>query len=154
MPGSLVRVPLRRRSELGVVLRLGTDQSILPSKLKMLYEVVQEYPVLTAELLDLCSLGQSAPVNGPEADARSGDFPAAIRRADEPEETRHVWPAGASPSSLMSYDSDWKANGHLGEAGYCALLMRNYRLYSLVPLFCKRTGISVSACQALLTKAG
>ena len=43
--GSLVRIPLRRRSELGVVLRLGTQQIIAPGKLKMLYEVLQDYPV-------------------------------------------------------------------------------------------------------------
>ncbi|NCG08700.1 MAG: primosomal protein N', partial [Verrucomicrobia bacterium] len=51
--GSLVRIPLRRRSELGVVLRLGSEQEIPPGKLKMLYEVVQDYPVLTAELIEL-----------------------------------------------------------------------------------------------------
>ena len=31
--GSLVRIPLRRRSELGVVLRFGTEQIVPPGKL-------------------------------------------------------------------------------------------------------------------------
>ena len=51
--GSLVRIPLRRRSELGVVARLGTDQVVPPGKLKMLFEVVQPYPVLPPDLMDL-----------------------------------------------------------------------------------------------------
>lgn len=51
--GSLVRIPLRRRSELGVVLRFGTEQVVPPGKLKMLFEVVQPYPVLPPDLIEL-----------------------------------------------------------------------------------------------------
>ena len=48
--GSLVRIPLRRRSELGVVTRFGTDQEVPPGKLKMLFEIVQPYPVMPPDL--------------------------------------------------------------------------------------------------------
>ena len=48
--GSLVRIPLRRRSELGVVTRFGTDQEVPPGKLKMLFEIVQPYPVMPPAL--------------------------------------------------------------------------------------------------------
>ena len=51
--GSLVRIPLRRRSELGVVTRFGTDQEVPPGKLKMLFEIVQPYPVMPPDLMQL-----------------------------------------------------------------------------------------------------
>ena len=65
--GSLVRIPLRGRSELGVVIQLGSSQDIAPGKLKMLYEVVQEYPVLTADLLQLYHWAQKYYATTPEA---------------------------------------------------------------------------------------
>ena len=36
--GSLVRIPLRGRSELGIVIQVGSRQDIAPGKLKILYE--------------------------------------------------------------------------------------------------------------------
>ncbi len=51
--GSLVRVPLLRRNELAVVRQFGLKEDYPLSKLKFLYEVVQPFPVITPDLLEL-----------------------------------------------------------------------------------------------------
>ena len=65
--GSLVRIPLRRRSELGVVLRFGTEQVVPPGKLKMLFELVQPYPVLPPDLMELFRWAQQYYAATPES---------------------------------------------------------------------------------------
>ena len=65
--GSLIRIPLRRRSELGVVKRFGTDQIVPPGKMKMLYEVVQDYEVLPPDLMKLYDWVRSYYAATPEA---------------------------------------------------------------------------------------
>lgn len=51
--GSLVRVPLGRRSELGMVAEIDPELDIEPAKLKYVHTLEQPFPVLTAELLEL-----------------------------------------------------------------------------------------------------
>lgn len=81
--GTLVRMPLRRRSELGVVTRLSTDQVLPPGKLKMLYSVVQPYPVMTAELIELYRWALRYYATTPEA-LLEAMIPTAIRRGMQP----------------------------------------------------------------------
>ena len=45
--GHLVRVPLRNKHELGIVVSLGSKQSIASDQLRCLLEIVQEHPVMT-----------------------------------------------------------------------------------------------------------
>ena len=51
--GSLVKVPLRNRSEVGIVSQIGTGQVIPKGKLKFIYEVINKIPALTPDLLKL-----------------------------------------------------------------------------------------------------
>lgn len=146
VPGSLVRVPLRRRSELGVVLRLGTDQSIPPGKLKMLYEVVQEYPVLTAELLDLFRWAVRYYASSPEA-VLEAMIPAAIRRGMKPKKLRYM-AAGASPSADELVQLEKRAPRQAELLRFIQAQLKPQPRAAVL----KRMGISVSACQALLTK--
>lgn len=51
--GSLVRIPLGRRSELGIVAQLAPEPDIAASRLKYVHTLEQPFPVLTPELLHL-----------------------------------------------------------------------------------------------------
>jgi len=53
--GGLVRIPLQNRTCLGVVTRLGSEQSVPAGKLKYLLEALYDSPVLTPELLELAN---------------------------------------------------------------------------------------------------
>lgn len=87
--GLLVRIPLRRRSELGVVTRFGTDQVVPPGKLKMLFEVVQPYPVLPPDLMKLFRWAQQYYAATPEAILETM-IPAAIRKGMKPKTRRYI----------------------------------------------------------------
>ena len=87
--GSLVRIPLRRRSELGVVTRFGTDQAVPPGKLKMLFEVVQPYPVLRPDLMELFYWAQNYYAATPETILETM-IPAAIRKGMKPKTRRYI----------------------------------------------------------------
>ena len=51
--GSLVRIPIRKKSELGVVEELAKTEDVSEDRLRNLLEVVYECPVLTPDLLAL-----------------------------------------------------------------------------------------------------
>ena len=87
--GSLVRIPLRRRSELGVISRFGTEQDIPPGKLKMFYEIVQPYPVLPPDLMELFRWAQQYYAATPEAILETM-IPAAIRKGMKPKTRRYI----------------------------------------------------------------
>ncbi|MFP4282799.1 MAG: primosomal protein N' [Opitutales bacterium] len=57
--GSLVRVPLGRRSELGVVTALDIVPELPPARLKYLHAIEQPFPVLTPDLLRLAEWMQA-----------------------------------------------------------------------------------------------
>lgn len=48
--GHLVRIPIRNKSELGVVVQLSSEQIISNEKIKYVLELVQSEPVLTEDL--------------------------------------------------------------------------------------------------------
>jgi primosomal protein N' (replication factor Y) len=52
-PGCLVRIPLGRRSELGIVKALDPELEIAPERLKFVHTLEQPFPVLSADLLQL-----------------------------------------------------------------------------------------------------
>ncbi len=51
--GSLVRIPLGRRAELGIVTAVGIDPELPPERLKFVLALEQPFPVLTSDLLAL-----------------------------------------------------------------------------------------------------
>jgi primosomal protein N' (replication factor Y) len=51
--GSLVQMPIRGRKEIGIVSALNVEIDFPVSKLKQIYKLVNELPVITPELLDL-----------------------------------------------------------------------------------------------------
>ncbi len=144
--GSLVRIPLRRRSELGVVTKLGSDQEIPPGKLKMLYEVVQDYPVLTPDLLDLFHWAQRYYATSPEA-MLEAMIPTAIRRGMKPK-TRLYIAAGREPAA-----SDWEAlETRAPKQAELLRFMRQQLKPQPRATILKRMRISASACEALVKK--
>ncbi len=89
VPGSLVRVPLRKRSELAVITRIGTEQAIPPGKLKMLFELVQAYPVLPPDLMEVFNWARRYYASTPEA-ILEAIIPAAIRRGVGAKKRRYI----------------------------------------------------------------
>ena len=144
--GSLVRIPLRRRSELGVVTRFGSDQVIPPGKLKMLFEVVQDYPVLPPDLMALFRWAQQYYAATPEAILETM-IPTAIRKGMKPKSRCYI-SDGKAPTAeeLQALDS---------RAPKQAELLRFIR-QQLKPLpradVLKRMKISASACEGLVQK--
>ncbi len=77
--GCLVRVPLLRRNELAVVRQFGLREAFPISKLKYIYEIVQPYPVITPDLLQLAEWMQSYYLSTAESIVEAM-VPAAVRR--------------------------------------------------------------------------
>ena len=77
--GMLVRVPLRGRTELGIVTALSSQQSIAPARLKLIYDCVQEQPVMTPDLMALYQWALVYYIATPES-MFEAMIPAAIRR--------------------------------------------------------------------------
>lgn len=144
--GSLVRIPLRRRSELGVVSRFGTEQEIPPGKLKMFYEVVQPYSVLTPDLLKLYHWVRAYYNASPEA-VLEAMIPVAIRRGMKAKTRRYIMAAKAPKvEEIEALES---------RAPKQAALLRFIR-QQIKPLpradILKRMKISASACDGLVAK--
>lgn len=144
--GSLVRIPLRRRSQLGVVMRMGTDQEVPPGKLKMLFEVVQEYPVFTADLIALFRWSLTYYATTPEALLETM-IPAAIRKGMKAK-TRLYISAGKAPTA--------DELAQLGKRAPKQAALLEFIRQQLKPLaradVLKRMQISASACEALVSK--
>jgi primosomal protein N' (replication factor Y) len=144
--GSLVRIPLRRRSELGVVLRFGTEQVVPPGKLKMFYEVVQPYPVLPPDLMKLYHWVREYYSATPEA-VLEAMIPVAIRRGMKVKKRRYI--TGAKAPTAEEFAALEK------RAPKQAELLRFIR-QQLKPLpradILKRMKISSSACDGLVAK--
>ena len=77
--GCLVRVPLLRRNELAVVRHFGLREAFPVSKLKYIYKIVQPYPVMTADLLQLAEWMQGYYLSTAESIVEAM-VPAAVRR--------------------------------------------------------------------------
>ncbi len=144
--GSLVRIPLRHRSELGVVTQLGTKQEISPNKLKTFYGLVQDCPVLTSDLLKLYYWAQSYYACSPEA-MLEAMIPAAIRRGMKPKMRRYI-AIGQMPSK-----EDWAALKKRApkQAELLHFIRQQPKPQSRAAIL-RKTGISVSACEALVKK--
>ena len=144
--GSLVRIPLRRRSELGVVLRTGSHQEIPPGKLKMLYEVVQDFPVLTVELIELFHWARHYYATSPEA-VLEAMIPPAIRRGMRPKTRRYLAPGTApDPEALAALEK--RAPKQAALLQFVAQQLKPQPRAEIL----KRLKISASACEALVKK--
>jgi primosomal protein N' (replication factor Y) len=144
--GSLVRVPLRRRSELGVVTRFGTNQEVPPGKLKMLFEIVQPFPVMPSDLMQLFRWCQQYYNATPEAILETM-IPAAIRKGMQAKKRCYI-SAGKAPTAEELAALEKRAPKQ-------AELLRYIRQQSK-PLaradVLKHIKISSSACAGLITK--
>ncbi|NQY31668.1 MAG: DEAD/DEAH box helicase, partial [Coraliomargarita sp.] len=145
-PGTLVRIPLRRRSEIGVVTRIGTEQEIPPGKLKMLYDVVQEHPVLTAELIELYRWALRYYASTPEA-MLEAMIPAAIRRGMKPKTRRYIT-AGRPPTIEEQGTLRKRAPK---QAALLEFIRQQLKAQPRATIL-KRMGLSASACDALVKK--
>lgn len=87
--GSLVRIPLRRRQELGIIGQIGSNQEIPIGKLKQVIEVVQPYPVLSPDLIQLFRWAQSYYSASAET-ILEAIIPAAVRRGMQSKRCRHL----------------------------------------------------------------
>jgi primosomal protein N' (replication factor Y) len=144
--GSLVRIPLRRRSELGVVTRLGTEQEVPPGKLKMLFEIVQPYPVMPPDLMRLFRWLQQYYASTPEAILETM-IPACIRKGMQVRKRRYI-AAGKAPTEAELAALEKRAPKQ-------AELLRHIR-QQFKPLaraaVLKQMKISASACDGLVMK--
>jgi primosomal protein N' (replication factor Y) len=87
--GSLVSIPLRMRKELGIVTQFGTNEEIPLGKLKPIIEIVQPYPVLSPDLMQLFRWAQRYYSVNAEAILES-IIPAAIRRGMQVKTRRYL----------------------------------------------------------------
>lgn len=144
--GSLVRIPLRRRSELGVVTRLGTEQVIPPGKLKMLFEVVQPYPVLPPDLMALFRWAQQYYAATPEAILETM-IPAAIRKGMKPKTRRYI-AKGKAPTAEELAALQKRAPK---QAGLLKFIRQQVKPLPRADIL-KAMKISASACDGLVAK--
>ena len=144
--GSLVRVPLRRRSELGVVARLGTDQVVPPGKLKMLFEVVQPYPVLPPDLMDLFYWVRQYYAASSEAILETM-IPAAIRKGMKPKKRRYI-SKGKAPTAIELVTLEKRAPK---QASLLKFIRQQIKPLPRADIL-KAMKLSASACDGLVTK--
>ncbi|MFW5883696.1 MAG: DEAD/DEAH box helicase, partial [Verrucomicrobiota bacterium] len=95
--GSLVRIPLRNRAEMGVVSRLESREQVSPDKLKQVQALVHEEPVLTPELLRLAEWMRGYYAAHTES-ILEAMIPAAIRKGAKPKIQRFI-AAGRAPDA-------------------------------------------------------
>jgi len=145
-PGLLVRMPLRRRSELGVVTRIGSGQEVPPGKLKMLYEIVQPHPVLPPDLLALYRWAVGYYAATPES-MLEAIIPAAIRKGMRPK-TRRVLATGAVPDEAAMTELERRAPK---QAALLRFLRQQIRPLPRATVL-KRLKLSASVCDALVEK--
>ena len=144
--GSLVRIPLRRRSELGVIVQYGTEQIIPPGKLRMLYEVVQPYPVLTAELMRLFRWAQTYYAATPES-LLEAMIPVAIRKGMRAK-TQRLLTRGDDLSP-----EEWQALKTRAPKQWAVLkFIRDQEQPVARALLLRRMQISTAVCDGLLKK--
>lgn len=98
--GSLVSIPLRRRTELGIVARFGTDQKIPAAKLKSVIKVVQLHPVLPPDLMQLFRWAKNYYSASAET-ILEAIIPAAIRKGMQAKTRRYL-----SIQKILT-DDDW-----------------------------------------------
>ena len=144
--GSLVRIPLRRRSELGVVARLGTDQVVPPGKLKMLFEVVQPYPVLPPDLMDLFYWVRQYYAASTEAILETM-IPAAIRKGMKPKKRRYI-SKGKAPTAIELVTLEKRAPK---QASLLKFIRQQIKPLPRADIL-KAMKLSASACDGLVTK--
>jgi len=144
--GSLVRIPLRRRSELGVVLRFGTEQNVPPGKLKMLYEVVQPFPVLPPDLMALYDWVKAYYATTPEA-VLEAMIPVAIRRGMQVKKRRYI-AAAAAPTKEEFAALEKRAPK---QAALLDFIRQQFKPLPRADIL-KRMRISASACDGLVAK--
>ncbi|MCC5805331.1 MAG: primosomal protein N' [Opitutales bacterium] len=87
--GSLVRIPIQRRSELGIVTALEAPGDFPFDRLKFLHQVAQPFPVLTPDLIRLAEWMAVYYSVGFEA-VLEAMIPAAVRKGMKPKEKRFV----------------------------------------------------------------
>lgn len=96
VPGSLVRVPIRRQHALAVVSRFGSTDDFPPERLKLVTQVLHGLPVLTPDLLEMARW-----MNGYYASSLESILetmvPTAIRKGARMK-TETLLAPGASPS--------------------------------------------------------
>ncbi|MFP4259907.1 MAG: primosomal protein N' [Opitutales bacterium] len=144
--GSLVRIPLRRRSELGVVLRFGSEQNVPPGKLKMLYEVVQPFPVLPPDLMALYDWVKAYYATTPES-VLEAMIPVAIRRGMQVKKRRYI-AAAAVPTNEEMAALEKRAPK---QAALLDFIRQQFKPLPRADIL-KRMRIGTSACDALVAK--
>ena len=144
--GSLVRIPLRSRKELGIVARFGTDQKVPREKLKSVIEVVQPYPVLSPEMMQLFRWAQHYYAANAEA-ILEAIIPAAIRKGMQVKTRRHL------SIRKMPVDDDWIAlkKGAPKQAAVLQYVQGKSKPVARTDVL-KKLAVSGSVCDRLVEK--
>jgi primosomal protein N' (replication factor Y) len=147
-PGCLVRIPLGRRSELGVVVRMGDDGSFDRDRLKQIFGLEQPFPVVREEGIRLAGWMSGYYSCGMEQ-VLEVMIPRAVRRGMGQKEERHL-----------------RLPAELDEAALKALSRRAKKQFQVVeflkeqavggtwprPLLIKRLGVSGPVLDGLVEK--
>ena len=144
--GSLISIPIRRRRELAVVIRLGTKQKIPPAKLKALFEVVQPYPVMPLELIKLFRWAQRYYSVTPEI-ILEAMIPAVIRKGAKSKTRRYLF------TGKMLADEEM-ANLEKRAPKQAELLRYIYQYGKPIARadLLKEIKVSISTCESLVSK--
>jgi len=144
--GMLVRVPLGRQTQLGIVTREGTEQAVPPGKLRAVIEALYAEPVLTGELLQLAQWLRRyyAATAGQTYETM---IPAAVRAKTRQKQRRFIAAAKDVPESDIE-----KLEARAPRQAQLYRFLRE----QLQPLprgtLLKRMGISPSVCDGLIEK--
>ncbi len=144
--GLLVRIPLRNQSELGVIVQIGSDQEVPPSKLKSILEIVQPYPVLTKDLFPLFKWCVSYYASNYESVLES-IIPSFVRKGMRSKQKKMLSLHNCVDTALIS---------SLEKKAPKQFKVLRYMAEQITPqsknLIAKRMGISLSVFDALVTK--
>ncbi len=144
--GALVRVPLRNRSVAGVVVAITGTSGMAPGRLKLVTELVQEEPVLTAELVSLALWMRDYYAASAESVLETM-IPAPVRRGMKSKRETYLEAADSvSEADLQALRS--RAPKQAALYAFVAQQSRP-REKSLV---LKRVGAGTSSCRALVAR--
>lgn len=144
--GHLVRVPLRNKHELGIVVSLGSKQSIASDQLRCLLEVVQEHPVMTDDLLKLFKWCVNYYAASYESTLESM-IPSFVRKGARAKQIKLI--EIASPLS----DTDLEQLKIRAPKQWKLLFFMSQQMYPVPKAsLLKRLNLSTSVCDALIKK--
>ena len=144
--GSLVRVPILRRNELGIVQSLQAPGDFPRNKLKYIYGLVHPFPVLTPDLMELARWMQGYYAASAEV-TLTAMIPAAVRRGMREKRLLFL----RSARKLEKEELDSLRRRAPKQAELYEFLLQQIKPISRATVI-KRLGVAPASCAALIAK--